>query len=145
MYIFLVALMDSTWSQVFIALVFSHIGCPVIEVGVFPHLRTETDPVSETLCFSLLFRENPDDGQNPKTQYLWILVPTVCLNVSIFSLIQYMSLSLFPSVTNSSSDPPLVDKLRYARLCGNSFLRLFTIEHQNKLSVTSILKKNSTR
>jgi hypothetical protein len=32
-------------------------------VGVFPHLRTETDPVSETLCFSLLFRKNPDDGQ----------------------------------------------------------------------------------
>jgi hypothetical protein len=30
------------------------------------HLRTETDPVSETLC-SLVFRI-PDDGQNPKTQ-----------------------------------------------------------------------------
>jgi hypothetical protein len=26
-------------------------------VGVFPHLRTETDPVSETLCFSLVFRK----------------------------------------------------------------------------------------
>jgi hypothetical protein len=23
-------------------------------VGVFPHLRTETDPVSETLCFSIV-------------------------------------------------------------------------------------------
>jgi hypothetical protein len=41
-------------------------------VGVFPHLRTETDAVSETLCFSLLFRKNPDDGQSPKTQYLWM-------------------------------------------------------------------------
>jgi hypothetical protein len=28
-------------------------------VGVFPHLRTETDPVSEMLCFSLLFRKSP--------------------------------------------------------------------------------------
>jgi hypothetical protein len=42
-------------------------------VGVFPHLRTERDPVSETLCFSLLFRKNPDDGQSPKTQYLCVL------------------------------------------------------------------------
>jgi hypothetical protein len=29
----------------------------------------ETDPVSETLCFSLLFRKNSDDGQSPKIQY----------------------------------------------------------------------------
>jgi hypothetical protein len=42
-------------------------------VGVFPHLRTETDPVSETLCFSMLFRKNPDDGQSPKTQYLCVV------------------------------------------------------------------------
>jgi hypothetical protein len=35
-------------------------------VGVFaPHLRTETDPVSETLCF--LVSRIPDDGQSPKT------------------------------------------------------------------------------
>jgi hypothetical protein len=36
-------------------------------VGVSPnHLRTETDAVSETLCF-LIFRI-PDDGQSPETQ-----------------------------------------------------------------------------
>jgi hypothetical protein len=36
-------------------------------VGVFPpHLRTETDPVSKTLCF--LVSEIQDDGQSPKTQ-----------------------------------------------------------------------------
>jgi hypothetical protein len=36
-------------------------------VGVFPpHLRTETDPVSETLCF--LVSRIPNDGQSPKTQ-----------------------------------------------------------------------------
>jgi hypothetical protein len=46
-------------------------------VGVFPHLRTETDPVSETLCFSLLFRKNPDNGQSPKTQYLCVLYTIV--------------------------------------------------------------------
>jgi hypothetical protein len=35
-------------------------------VGVFPpHLRTETDPVSETLCF--LVSRRPDDEQSPKT------------------------------------------------------------------------------
>jgi hypothetical protein len=35
-------------------------------VGVSPpHLRTETDPVSEMLCF-LVFRI-PDDGPSPKT------------------------------------------------------------------------------
>jgi hypothetical protein len=33
-------------------------------VGVSPHVRTETDPVSETLCF-LVYRI-PDDGQSPK-------------------------------------------------------------------------------
>jgi hypothetical protein len=30
------------------------------------HLRTETDPVSETFCF--LVSRIPDDGQSPKTQ-----------------------------------------------------------------------------
>jgi hypothetical protein len=37
-------------------------------VGVFqhPHLRTVTNPVSETLCF--LVSRTPDDGHNPKTQ-----------------------------------------------------------------------------
>jgi hypothetical protein len=36
-------------------------------VGVsLPDLRTDTDPVSETLCF-LVFRI-PDDGQGPKSQ-----------------------------------------------------------------------------
>jgi hypothetical protein len=36
-------------------------------VGVFPpRLRTETDPVSETLCF-LVFRIS-DDERSPKTQ-----------------------------------------------------------------------------
>jgi hypothetical protein len=30
-----------------------------------PHLRTGTDPVSETL-FSLIFFRIPDDGQSPK-------------------------------------------------------------------------------
>jgi hypothetical protein len=49
---------------------------PVIDVSSFygtqqsrslppPHLRTETDPVSETLCF-LVFRI-PDDGQSSET------------------------------------------------------------------------------
>jgi hypothetical protein len=32
-----------------------------------PHLRTETDAVSETLCSFRSFRV-PDDGQGPKTQ-----------------------------------------------------------------------------
>jgi hypothetical protein len=31
-----------------------------------PHLRTETDPISETLCF--LVSRILDDGQSPKTQ-----------------------------------------------------------------------------
>jgi hypothetical protein len=37
-------------------------------VGVFPppHLRTETDPVSETSYF--LVSRIPDDGKGPKTQ-----------------------------------------------------------------------------
>jgi hypothetical protein len=41
-------------------------------VGVFaPHLRTETDPFSETSCF--LVSRIPDDGQSPKTQEFWVL------------------------------------------------------------------------
>jgi hypothetical protein len=35
MHIFLLALMDLTWSQVLIALVYCDIGCPVIEVISF--------------------------------------------------------------------------------------------------------------
>jgi hypothetical protein len=35
-------------------------------VGVSPHLRTETDPVSETPYF--LFFRIQDDGRSPKTQ-----------------------------------------------------------------------------
>jgi hypothetical protein len=37
-------------------------------VGVFPpsHMRTKTDPVSETSCF--LFSRIPNDGESPKTQ-----------------------------------------------------------------------------
>jgi hypothetical protein len=30
-----------------------------------PHLKTETDPVSEKLCFPLV--RIPDDGQRPQT------------------------------------------------------------------------------
>jgi hypothetical protein len=38
--------------------------------GIFlPHLRMETDPVSETLCF--LVSKIPDGGQSPKTQKFW--------------------------------------------------------------------------
>jgi hypothetical protein len=33
----------------------------------FPHPRTETDPVSEMLCF-LVFRIPEDDGQSPESQ-----------------------------------------------------------------------------
>jgi hypothetical protein len=46
-------------------------------VGVFTHLRTETEPVSETLFFFSLFRKNLDDGQSPKTQYLCVLYTIV--------------------------------------------------------------------
>jgi hypothetical protein len=35
------------------------------------HMRRETDPVSETMCF-LVFRI-PDDGRSPQTQYFWVL------------------------------------------------------------------------
>jgi hypothetical protein len=37
-----------------------------IVISLPPHLRTETDPDSETLCF-LVFRL-PEDGHIPKTQ-----------------------------------------------------------------------------
>jgi hypothetical protein len=37
----------------------------------FLHLKMETDPVSETLCF-LAFRIL-DDGQNPEPQWFWVL------------------------------------------------------------------------
>jgi hypothetical protein len=37
-----------------------------VGVGAPLHLWTETDPVSETLCF-LVYRI-PDDGQSPETQ-----------------------------------------------------------------------------
>jgi hypothetical protein len=45
-------------------------------IGVFPHLRTETDPVSETL-FLLLFRKYLGNGQSPKTQHLYVLCTIV--------------------------------------------------------------------
>jgi hypothetical protein len=37
-----------------------------------------------TLCFSLLFRKNPDDGQSPKTQYLCVLYTIVIMKVIIY-------------------------------------------------------------
>jgi hypothetical protein len=39
------------------------------------HLKTKRDPVSKTLCF-LVFRI-PDDGQNPETQWFWVLYTVV--------------------------------------------------------------------
>jgi hypothetical protein len=41
------------------------------EVGVFhpPHLRTDTDPVSEKLWF--VDSRIPDDGRSPKPQEFW--------------------------------------------------------------------------
>jgi hypothetical protein len=36
------------------------------------HLRTETDPVPETLR-SFVFSRTPRDGQSPETQYSWML------------------------------------------------------------------------
>jgi hypothetical protein len=39
---------------------------PTEYVSLIPHQNTETDPVSETLLFSLL--RIPDDGQSPETQ-----------------------------------------------------------------------------
>jgi hypothetical protein len=36
-----------------------------------PHLRTETDPVSKTLC-CIVFRI-PDEGQSPNPKYFWVL------------------------------------------------------------------------
>jgi hypothetical protein len=47
-------------------------------VGVFPHLRTETDFFPKR-CFLVI--SNPDDGQSPKTQYL-------CIFKNSFNIIQ---------------------------------------------------------
>jgi hypothetical protein len=42
-------------------------GDPDKRKGAFPpHLRTETDPVSEMSCF--LFSRIPEDGKSPKAQ-----------------------------------------------------------------------------
>jgi hypothetical protein len=35
-----------------------------------PHLKAETDPVSETLCFLV----NRNDGQSPETQWFWKII-----------------------------------------------------------------------
>jgi hypothetical protein len=40
-----------------------------------PHLKTETDSVSETLCF--LVSRILDDGRSPKTQQFWVLYTIV--------------------------------------------------------------------
>jgi hypothetical protein len=39
------------------------------------HLRTETDPVTETLCF--VVSRILDDGKSPKTQQFWVLYTIV--------------------------------------------------------------------
>jgi hypothetical protein len=39
------------------------------------HLRMETGPVSETLCF--LVSRIPDAGQTPETQWFWVLFTAV--------------------------------------------------------------------
>jgi hypothetical protein len=40
---------------------------------ILPHLKTETDPVSETLCF--LVSRIPDDGQSPKNPVILNIIP----------------------------------------------------------------------
>jgi hypothetical protein len=75
---------------------------------VSPHLRTETDPVSETLYF-LVYRI-PDDGKVQKTTnseyYLHVLCP---------QYLPYKSRLLFPlnSACVVSSDPRLKGKGRH--------------------------------
>jgi hypothetical protein len=54
---FLLALIDSTWSQVFyssVLLPWGALSKKPNRAGASPHLRTETDPISETSCFYLL-------------------------------------------------------------------------------------------
>jgi hypothetical protein len=97
--------MDLTWSQVFIALAYCDNGCPVIglalskgrnRVGVFLHLRTETDPVSETLCFFHSYLgKHPDDGQSSKTQYLcdeFIFKPFILSLVSTSTVLLFLEI-----------------------------------------------------
>jgi hypothetical protein len=38
-----------------------------VDISSSPHLRMETDPLSETFCF--LVSRIPHDGQNPNTKY----------------------------------------------------------------------------
>jgi hypothetical protein len=56
-----------------------------------PHLRTETDPLSETLCF--LVSRIPDDGQSPKTQQFW--VPAFAHSVYMVLLLLYVVISFY--------------------------------------------------
>jgi hypothetical protein len=43
--------------------------------------RTETDPISETLCFLAL--RLPDDGYSPKTQWFWIRIKPAVMLIGI--------------------------------------------------------------
>jgi hypothetical protein len=88
LHFFLLALIDSTWSQVFIWL---SVPDEVVEllrlalskepnrIGVSPHLKTETDPVSEMSClfFFLVTIKNPHDGQSSKPQQFCVLYTIV--------------------------------------------------------------------
>jgi hypothetical protein len=81
-------------------------------VGVFPpHLRTETDLVSETLCF--LVSRIPDDGQSKKTVILSIRVSccvalvSAVLNIHILLAQWYIFkivCAFFPSYTFMSGE-----------------------------------------
>jgi hypothetical protein len=64
-----------------------------------PHVRTETDPVSETLCF-IGFRIL-DDGQSPKTQQFWVLYTTV--RTLYNPIVGLMYLPYRPSATVSTT------------------------------------------
>jgi hypothetical protein len=78
-------------------------------VGVFPHPRMETDPVSETLCFFIvIFRKNLDDGQSS----------TVFSGLPLVIVIDYLCrlcllcLQVSPLITFNSAvprDPVILD------------------------------------
>jgi hypothetical protein len=61
-----------------------------------PHLRTETNPVSETLCF--IVSRILDDGQSPKTQLFTTLRVVDLQNISL-KLAEYLYLTDFICVS----------------------------------------------
>jgi hypothetical protein len=111
--------LSSDWGRLFLR-------DPREQVSSPPHQRTETDPVSTTLCF-LVFRI-PNDGQSPGTQWMWFWFVNLFFFQSSYGVCK-RKLSLWSSA--------LLQKMQFELLLNNfsAFNSIYLMFHRSTVHV----------